>query len=50
MVAMTYFTFTSLSTVGLGDLHPVSNIERLVGGFFLLVGVMITSFIIDSLN
>jgi len=50
MIAMTYFAFTSLSTVGLGDIYPRSNIERLAGATFLLVGVMITSFIIESLN
>ena len=49
-----YFSFTSLSTVGFGDYHPRSNIERFVGAFVLLFGVAIFSFImgnfIDILN
>ena len=47
---LTYFAFTSLSTVGLGDYYPVSNLERLLGAFILLFGVSITSFIMDRLN
>jgi len=47
-IALTYFMFTSLSTVGLGDLHPRSDTERVLGAFILLFGVMITSFIMDN--
>ena len=50
MVTLTYFMFTSLSTVGLGDYHPRSNIERLIGALLLLFGVAITSYIMDNLN
>mmetsp|Transcript_14068 Transcript_14068/g.21935 ORF Transcript_14068/g.21935 Transcript_14068/m.21935 type:complete len:120 (+) Transcript_14068:119-478(+) len=50
MIMLTYFAFTSLSTVGLGDYHPVSNFERFTGAFILLFGVSITSFIMDNLN
>jgi len=49
-IALTYFTFTSFSTVGLGDYHPKSNVERLVCAFMLLFGVAMTSFIMDNLN
>ena len=35
---------TSLSTVGLGDLHPVSDAERLIGGFMLLSGSAVFSY------
>ena len=49
VVTLTYFAFTSLSTVGLGDLHPRSNSERLVGAFVLLFGVALTSYIMWSL-
>lgn len=34
---------TSLTTVGLGDWHPVQNIEYVVGAFMLLFGVLIFS-------
>ena len=50
MVTLTYFSFTSLSTVGLGDYHPRTNIERFVGAFVLLFGVTITSFIMENLS
>jgi hypothetical protein len=44
-----YFGFTSLSTVGLGDLYPVSSCERLVGSFVLLAGVATFSYVIGVL-
>ena len=43
-----YFAFTSLSTVGFGDLAPRSDIERLVGSFVLLFGVAIFSMIMAN--
>lgn len=49
MVVVTYFSFTSLSTVGLGDYHPRSNLERFVGAFILLIGVTLTSYITENL-
>ena len=45
-----YFMFTSLSTVGLGDLHPRNNKERIVAVFILLIGVNLTSFVIENLS
>ena len=44
-----YFAFTSLSSVGLGDLHPKSDIERLLTAFILLFGVAIFSYIMGNL-
>lgn len=49
VITSTYFAFTTLSTVGLGDYYPVSNIERLVGSFFLLLGVAIFSYMMGEL-
>jgi len=49
-VTLVYFAFTSLSTVGLGDYHPRSSIERGVGAFVLLFGVALTSYVMDSLS
>jgi len=40
-----YFAFTSLSTVGFGDLNPRSNFERIFVAFMLLFGVAIFSYI-----
>ena len=40
-----YFMFTSLSTVGIGDFNPKSEIERIMMTFILLVGVTCFSYI-----
>lgn len=42
-IKVIYFAFTTLSTVGFGDLYPYSEVERLVGAFLLLFGVAIFS-------
>jgi hypothetical protein len=47
-ITATYFSFTSLSTVGFGDLHPRANQERLIGAFILLFGVAIFSYIMTN--
>ena len=44
-IAVMYWSFTSLSTVGFGDFHPTADAERLVGAFVLLFGVAIFSYI-----
>ena len=41
---MLYYSFTTLSTIGFGDYHPVSDEERIIVVCGLLVGVMIFSF------
>ena len=41
-----YFSFTSLSTVGFGDFHPRSDMERVIGAFLFCSGVAIFSTII----
>ena len=43
-----YFSFTSLSTVGFGDFHPKSNLERLFCSAMLVFGVMIFSYIMGN--
>ena len=40
-----YFAFTSLSTVGFGDIRPESDSERLLGAGILLIGVAVFSYI-----
>ena len=44
-----YYSFTSLSTIGLGDFNPRSDSERLVCSFLLLFGVAVFSYIIGTL-
>ena len=43
-----YYAFTSLTTVGLGDLRPVSDIERLFCAFMLFFGVLVFSYIMGE--
>ena len=50
IVTMFYFGFTSLTTVGLGDYHPRSNSERIVGALSLLIGVTVTSYVMEQLT
>ena len=45
---LVYFSFTSLSTVGLGDLNPRSNFERIFIAIMLLLGVAIFSLIMGE--
>ena len=47
-ITVTYFAFTSLSTVGFGDLHPRSDYERLPTAFILLFGVAIFSYVMGN--
>ena len=47
-IIVTYFAFTTLSTVGFGDYHPRSNAERLFCAVILLVGVAIFSYIMGN--
>lgn len=48
MIIYIYFSFTTLSTIGYGDFHPVSKIERFVASFILLIGVALFSFIMGN--
>ena len=45
---MAYYMFTSLSTVGLGDYHPINSQERIIGACILLFGVLVTSFVMEN--
>ena len=49
-IIFTYFSVTTLTTVGFGDYYPVTNIERLIGIFILLAGVFTASFLLESLS
>jgi hypothetical protein len=43
-----YFSITTLSTVGYGDLYPISNAEKIFGIMIMLGGVGFFSFIMGS--
>lgn len=45
VILLIYFSFTSLSTVGLGDYAPRSDLERIIGAMMLMFGVAIFSYI-----
>lgn len=45
LVKVWYFAITTLSTIGYGDFHPVSIMERVVALAILLFGVSVFSFI-----
>ena len=49
IIPLTYFMFTTLSTVGLGDFHPTNDQERILGTLILLFGVLITTFVNEKL-
>ena len=42
-----YYTFTTLSTVGFGDLHPKNFFERMIMSVVLLMGVACFSYIMS---
>lgn len=48
VIASTYFSFTSLSTVGFGDLHPLNSYERALTSFVLLFGVAVFSIVMGN--
>ena len=45
---MVYYSFTSLSTVGFGDLRPYNDAERVVVSGILFVGVIIFSIVMGK--
>ena len=47
-ISSCYFSITTLSTVGYGDLFPISNTEMILSIFIMLAGVGFFSFIMGS--
>ena len=50
VVSVVYFMFTTLTTVGLGDYNPKSEIERLFMCLILLLGVTCFSYLLSVLT
>ena len=48
-LTLMYFALTTLTTIGIGDYYPVSDIERIVGSMFLLFGVLVSNYIMGEL-
>jgi hypothetical protein len=49
-VAAVYFAFTTMTTVGYGDIHAVSDRERICSIFLMLVGANILAYIIGVVS
>ena len=47
-IVSAYYSLTTLSTVGFGDYHPISDGERLSCAFMMFLGVAVYSFIADN--
>lgn len=45
-----YFAMTSLSTIGLGDMYPVNDQERLLGSLMFISGVAAFSMVMGQLS
>ena len=45
-----YYSLTSLSTCGFGDLYPVTDVERVICSFMLLSGVSVFSYVLGELQ
>ena len=43
-----YFALTMLSTVGYGDMFPLSNLERVVSVFCMWIGVAVFSLVMGQ--
>ena len=48
LVIMLYFALTTLSTVGYGDYHPISNIEMIITCIIMMGGVAFFSYIMGN--
>ena len=45
---MLYFALTTLSTVGYGDYHPISDLEMIITSLVMLGGVAFFSYIMGN--
>ena len=48
VITNVYFAFTTLSTVGFGDYHPIGDFERVLCSIILLSGVSLFSYIMGN--
>jgi hypothetical protein len=50
IITFWYFSFTTITTVGLGDYYPVSNFDRLFFSFYILGAVLVFSVVLSNLD
>jgi len=48
LVIICYYAITTLSTVGYGDLFPISNYEKIIGIIYMFGGVGFFSWIMGN--
>ena len=48
IMVVSYYSLTTLSTIGYGDLFPISSREQLIGIIFMLFGIVFFSQIMGS--
>ena len=48
MIKVWYYSITTLSTIGYGDMSPVNSLERVICMILLVVGVTVFSFIMGQ--
>jgi hypothetical protein len=49
VVMFFYFSFTTLSTVGFGDYHPKTSLERLIMAAIMVFGVSLFSYTLGEI-
>lgn len=47
LAVSSYFTITTLSTVGYGDFYPLSNSEKILAMGIMLIGVAFFSYVLN---
>lgn len=50
MIICCYFALTTLSTVGYGDLTPITNFEKICGIIIMILGIAFFSYIMGNFN
>ena len=50
LIICCYFALTTLSTVGYGDLFPISSLEKIFGIIIMILGIAFFSYIMGNFN
>mmetsp|Transcript_2692 Transcript_2692/g.4212 ORF Transcript_2692/g.4212 Transcript_2692/m.4212 type:complete len:131 (-) Transcript_2692:87-479(-) len=49
LIVLTYFVFSTITTVGLGDFYPISNFERIMSSIIFLISIMVVTRVVTYL-
>ena len=47
ILKVSYYMFTTMSTVGFGDMHPLNSAERIMCAINMIMGVSVFSLVIS---